>query len=1157
MEAATPLEQEADAGGAAQDKYGGLTKRAYRRRLVKAWERKQSEQAKQIQSEARDTGAFAHFTTPSGRPLAGGQPFQFFFTLGQEMPRAEDGHQNTSGSSDAAVVDQLFYDDVQRGALVQFEPPRQEGGDRRHDEDDHVDTLTAPTSVLPVSRALHSAPVKDVHVKKLQQAELLPYSALEGVDLNQAPANYLTWDPVFGVHKHAPGFERNQSLATEALLTSAAEEIQGTGTNVDVISSGDAVKDIFEAAFTAEPLALRVHRIGPTVFLEAEPKLGKATTVDEARRAALLGKALYRMRQAASDAGGSAVVPATAGSRITSVSSRDLQQQHLHSFSHILRWRLDNLNVLLGLDPPLLRSHDDGLEMMLRVQDEAGPRDVLRDSLSCWFDATLANVPNVGVCIHRQGYVQSFCLQKVQDLLNIVEGKVVTSALSFTRNVLSWIVAQCTNDCVDYVVLRNTATNELELYECEQSQWIANRDAPRDNTGGGSEAPHHHGESANQHGPASAGGGALDWAVANMCFHVGAHILRTQPGKEAQALPLFTRCFSLFATHFIKMEARASMLDIGDLLGDLVIRVINGSQTDEKENNVAEEEGGQLPSQGVDLPNVYREQLVMLQQMLQVALNVVAHERSTSGAFYRVAVTLLHRVAAAVAVCASMALFRFLSLKSELGEFLARSPRSRMSDAGPKLRSLILKNLMQIVTEGLLSLSRAATATVDSPANPLADNSSAPSTSLVDARTFRIDPKFVLDTLFELLGDVAAACMQSDQTVSVVLDVAKRVAAREGGDLSPALRWLLEVSGDVEGLSFSARRFYSKASPSGRVLIKSSFVYYLVGKHYAVTDRNTKALESLTRSKDVFAAAQKCAEDGNPALSKLPIVMVGQLARQALASVYCRMAKARRDVLGSSPVCVAGLDSSEGVVPMTAEEDRLLTQALDEVANEDGDLLLLYCQRMIDHKLALNATSAAIPPPSTDVCDRLSQDVNESWVLHVGSLVKRAVDLAGTSALASLCHMRLVTLAVRLGPACPPQVLTDAVAASVTLPLASIRDVNLLLLQRRTDLQRAIFTSFLAPRLAASSQLVATALTTLQGEQLFPAAEGAEGFVALVSRLLRLASAAWPSVKKIYATFLGNSHNWKELPNSDLVIRGVVSTALRAAEASILAELNN
>ena len=70
------------------------------------------------------------------------------------------------------------------------------------------------------------------------------------------------------------------------------------------------------------------------------------------------------------------------------------------------------------------------------------------------------------------------------------------------------------------------------------------------------------------------------------------------------------------------------------------------------------------------------------------------------------------------------------------------------------------------------------------------------------------------------------------------------------------------------------------------------------------------------------------------------------------------------------------------------------------------------------------------------VCDRLSQDVNESWVLHVGSLVKRAVDLAGTSALASLCHMRLVTLAVRLGAACPPQVLTDAVAAS--LPLASI-----------------------------------------------------------------------------------------------------------------------
>jgi hypothetical protein len=1129
-------------------KYGGLSKRAYRRHIVKEWERKQKEASRRQQAHDRDALALSSrfIAGPSGRPLPGvAQPFQFFFNLpvGDHLGAAAE----TTAAGDAAVVDEEFIAELERGALVRGSLSPQGADGLPPDV-----AAASPTAVLPLAWALQSAPVKELHVKKLRQGELLPFSPLDGADLNQAPANYLSWDPVYGVHKHAPGFERNQALATEALLSSAAQEIQDTCTNIDVISSGAAVKDIFEAAFAKEPLALRVHRIGPTVFLEAEPKV-TTKTVGDARRAALLGKALYHMRSQVDvglSSASSAVVPATQA-RVSCVSSREADQQHLHSFSHVLRWRLDNLNVLLGVDPPLLTSSSDGVEMMLRLEDEASGAgggsassnassnaSTLRESLSCWFDATLANVPHVGVCIHREGRVQSFRLQKVQDLLSMVEGKLVTSALSFTKNVLRWIVSQCTNDCVDYVVLRNAASNELELYECQQAPWIASS---------GGESPQKKprcaadgdGVDTAAEGSAAASG-ALDWALANMCFHVGMLLFSTQPGKEEQVLPLFARCFSLFSTHFMKAEARDSMLNIGEKLADVAIKATRAkdpsfSHPPSSSSLPGAADGG---SAKLELPNAYREPLVLLQQMLQAALTVAGHERASRSPFLSAALSVLARVVASLAAIASMALSRFIFLKSGLAHPLPETL--------PRVRGSVLKNLLQVVVEGLLSISKAVTLTAEAQTSVIAGQSEASSSALVDTRIAAVDAKLVGDAMLELLGDVATACMQSDETANFVREVAQRVAEREG-ELAPALQWLLDVTADVVGMSFSALKFYSKnSSASKRILIKTSNVHYLVGRHYAATDRHTKALESLMRSKEIFAAAQKCtATDCNPVLSTLPMPSPGVLARQALASVYCRMAKARRDAQPTVAVRAA-VDCCESVVAMTPEEDRMLCLAMEEMGAEDPAVLLLYVQRAIDHRVALHAGSRVL------IDDAQRSLVDEPFISHLRSMITRAVDLGGATALAALCDMRLLVLALRLGPKnCPPLLAADAAERCVALSPASLEDVQLMLLQCRTDLQRAVTVSLLFPphvsrELCRIGTLAACRIVAMPGYV------GSDAALQLASRLLRVSCGVSPQqMKPIYSALLAQTGAVGLSDEAGL--RSAVLKALRDAADSLQA----
>lgn len=472
-----------------------------------------------------------------------------------------------------------------------------------------------PISVLPIDTAVAGSVTKllnNAHVQRVEGAPAIPMEAplSGGTDLNRPPRNYLTLDPLYNVHQHAPGFVRDQQIALQHMLATAMANWKDMQQNALIVTSAEALRTIFEQVYVpSRPLALRVRRIGPTIVIDSQAS--EPSQVQEMRQQALFSKALYLMTEthgrevpAEVEAAAAQMAVTLPERRLCSVAASNPANLgvNLHRYSQLLRWRIDSTELLVGNDAPVVVDRRTGTEQLVRLKaaDQTDSTDSQqRATLQCWFDAMLANVSHVGTYLHCDGTVLSYQVKKTNDLLGYVEGRMAGAALNFTSTTLQWLVKHCQRDGGTYAMLRDFSTDYLKLYElpeldesgvfvAETGQHFSKSPAPANapsrggasNSGGNGCGSHSHNSRQSAEGPyASYPSNAphlnhFSLNFGRTCFHIGQHLyLEGGVGRANDALTLLHRSLRVFLPCCVtEAVARETVAEVVQMLPALVSR---------------------------------------------------------------------------------------------------------------------------------------------------------------------------------------------------------------------------------------------------------------------------------------------------------------------------------------------------------------------------------------------------------------------------------------------------------------------------------------------------------------------------------------------------------------------------------------------------------
>ncbi|ESL11500.1 hypothetical protein TRSC58_00748 [Trypanosoma rangeli SC58] len=922
--------------------------------------------------------------------------FDFFFrTMPSELLQTRAESMNQDGALPPPSASSSLYTEEEQSLVVLKD-----------------DKQRNPGGSMPLKTLMQSSITKSIHVQRVEGVPPLPMTGpmQPGTDLDQPTWNYLLPDTTYNVHQHAPGFERDENAAKRFLLSCAVQEWRGGEENVLLLSTGETLRSVFESTYHPEkPLVLEVRRMGPTLLIDSHSAKDFRTRVRDMREKALLGKALYRIHndvfsrtEANSDSYSAAVggVVTLPTHRVGSLALLK-ETRMLSRYSHVLSWEIGLMQVLVGIDTPIVVDRRDNTESVLKLEDTSvvmTPQEIQRDALRCWFDATLANVPHVGIYVHNDGIIQRYEVRKVQELLGIVEGNMATAAMNFTMNVLQWLVKQCGKDGMTYAVIRNYESGLLEIYEYSRDERLE-KFLPEDAAGERESSTNAKSNTGSPSGSGEEGveenveatkrreerhteeNERLNWGLATMCFRMGMH-LKDSETKAPDALSLLLRSFAVYFMQRAKVdEACNHVCKIVKCLPALIGRLIDTQKA------ALEEEGGVI-----QLPELYREALLTCGRF-EVRLQEAAYDEALCVATRRAFLRCLLPCSAAVCVCVARAMEQFAAERRVYMRLRAESNRG----SNVHIHSLIAKDLLQVVVEGLLRLEQMSrmlkSDTVLTQGPPLATNN-VEALALMDTRTDVLNVTPLEATLWELYTDVVLLVM-SDRTpftAEVLLELSRRIKAREearlrchrsssssgnGGERKndfdddddsnnntetsvageSTLAWLSSITPDVVSLSFTALRFLTKVGlQSKRLLSKTAQVYYHVGHHYFLTDRYTKALDSLHRAQSLFNAMRQAPAGtvfGECCISSATVTI--RDVQQALGEVYVRMTRLKSRVVPAEmkPSLQRPLLMGE-VRALSQEEENFFRHAVDAFTNCEAkeqlaSVLRTYAARQISH----------------------------------------------------------------------------------------------------------------------------------------------------------------------------------------------------------------
>ncbi|KAG5485034.1 hypothetical protein LSCM1_07114 [Leishmania martiniquensis] len=626
----------------------------------------------------------------------------------------------------------------------------------------------ARISALPIYGSAPSTIAKllnSTHVQRVEGVDAIPMEAplAPGTDINRPPRSYLTLDPVHNIHQHAPGFLRNQRVALQHMLASALMEWKDMQQNALIVSSAEAMRTIFEQVYVPErPLALRVQRIGPTLVIDS--RASEPSEVRDMRQQALLGKALYLMKEARGRDAAIALEAAAGAAgqlalalperRLASTAASDVHfGANLHRYSQVLRWRMNTTELLIGVDAPIVMDKRTSTEQLVRLKEEvpiSAADAEQRETLRCWFDAMMANVSQIGTYVHHDGIVQSHQVKKTMDTLGSVEARMAAAALSFTSSALQWLVKQCRRDGGTYAVVRDYSSDYVELYElpdldesatfveemdkyfgCAAAFASADADAAERVGNGTAHIENGDPETTSRYGiggpPTVPNLNRLNWNFGKTCFNIGQHLFRSGDlSRAGDALPLLHRSLRIFLLSCRKsLVSREMVAEVVKMIPVLVARKLQ-AEVVKTAAAVTSTGAASCPkaaaTSGVtslcSSPEIYRDALVLCGQFEVPLRHMFLAAGEWEGGLLLQAFYARCLVACSAAVCAVVALSleayycscrHLRALRAMRSEATAKEGKAAPRDSEPRNEaaasiSSCAQDLLQVVVEGLVRL---------------------------------------------------------------------------------------------------------------------------------------------------------------------------------------------------------------------------------------------------------------------------------------------------------------------------------------------------------------------------------------------------------------------------------------------------------------------
>jgi len=142
-------------------------------------------------------------------------------------------------------------------------------------------------------------------------------------------------------------------------------------------------------------------------------------------------------------------------------------------FQRTVNWTFENMKMLIGSDLPIF-GDEQHPAVSLRLRDMNKPINVLT-GIDCWLDNLMCNVPELAMCYHVDGIIQSYEMIKTEDI-PYREGCHFppTVIRDLATNLLSFLKANATKEGHTYWLFKGPDDDIVKLYDlsslCESDQ---------------------------------------------------------------------------------------------------------------------------------------------------------------------------------------------------------------------------------------------------------------------------------------------------------------------------------------------------------------------------------------------------------------------------------------------------------------------------------------------------------------------------------------------------------------------------------------------------------------------------------------------------------------------------------------------------------------
>ena len=151
-------------------------------------------------------------------------------------------------------------------------------------------------------------------------------------------------------------------------------------------------------------------------------------------------------------------------SNATEINDENKDSTYTSPFQRTVNWTFENMKMLIGSDLPIF-GDEQHPAVSLRLRDMNKPINVLT-GIDCWLDNLMCNVPELAMCYHVDGIVQSYEIIKTEDI-PYREGCQFppTVVRDLATNLLSFLKANATKEGHTYWLFKGPDDDIVKLYD--------------------------------------------------------------------------------------------------------------------------------------------------------------------------------------------------------------------------------------------------------------------------------------------------------------------------------------------------------------------------------------------------------------------------------------------------------------------------------------------------------------------------------------------------------------------------------------------------------------------------------------------------------------------------------------------------------------------